>query len=357
MAAAGTATYTSEGGVFTVSGCGADIWGIADEFQYVYQRRFPAFEINTRVDSVQNVHAWTKAGLMVRTSLDPGAPQASIFVTPGKGVAFQRRTSQGATSISTSGAALTAPVWLRLTGFNGNVRAYYKKNLTDRWIFLGQEVLSNYSSVLPYVGLAVTSHADGTLATATFSQVRIGNILDWSSGGSIACSDCGASYDGTTFGLFARGSDIWGVADAFQFTATPISGDATITARVDQVDNTHAWAKAGVMFRETGEAGSKHVFAMVTPGKGVNLQYRAATNGLSASAASIGGTAPGWLSLQRAGNTFTAFWSTDGITFVPIGSITVTMNSRVLAGMAYTDHNTSVRGASRFEEPNFQQRP
>jgi hypothetical protein len=346
VAAAGDASFTN--GVFTVRGSGADIWGTADEFHFAYQQLTTQFEIVTRADSVQNVHAWTKAGLMVRTSLNPSAAQASIFVTPGKGVSFQRRLNQSAASVSTTVAGITAPVWLRLTGFNGRIWAYYKKNLTDRWTLVGSDVLSNYTAA--FVGLAVTSHADGTVATATFSQLRSGAIPDWRFGGGIGCGACGASYDGTVFGLFARSSDIWGLADAFEYIATPINGDATITARVDQVDNTHAWAKAGVMFRETKETGARNVLAMVTPGNGVNLQYRSVTNGQSVRAASIAGTAPGWLRLRRAGHTFTASWSTDGVTFVPIGSITVTMNSGILVGMAFTSHNTSVSGGSLFEE-------
>jgi VCBS repeat protein len=347
VAAAGDASFTN--GVFTVRGSGADIWGTADEFHFAYQQLTTQFEIVTRADSVQNVHAWTKAGLMVRTSLDPSAAQASIFVTPGKGVSFQRRLNQSAASVSTTVAGITAPVWLRLTGFNGRIWAYYKKNLTDRWTLVGSDVLSNYTAA--FVGLAVTSHADGTVATATFSQLRSGAIPDWGFGGGIGCGPCGASYDGTVFGLFARSSDIWGVADSFEYIATPIEGDATITVRVDQVDNTHAWAKAGIMFRETKETGARNVLAMATPGNGVNLQYRSVTNGQSVRAASIAGTAPGWLRLRRAGHTFTASWSTDGVTFVPIGSITVTMNSGILVGMAFTSHNTSVSGGSLFEEP------
>jgi len=43
------------------------------------------------VRDLQNTDPWAKAGLM-RESLEPGARHASIFVTPGQGVAFQRRT-------------------------------------------------------------------------------------------------------------------------------------------------------------------------------------------------------------------------------------------------------------------------
>jgi regulation of enolase protein 1 (concanavalin A-like superfamily) len=143
---------------------------------------------------------------------------------------------------------------------------------------------------------------------------------------------------------------VWGTGDAFTFLNTAWSGDGTITARVNAVDNTSVWAKAGVMIRETDTPGSKHVFLMVTPGKGVNLQYRAATSGTSAMAASIPGAAPGWLRLRRAGNTFTASWSTNGTTFNAVGSITVSMASAVKIGLALTSHNTSTQGSAHFDD-------
>ena len=347
VAAAGRTTF--DDGVWTVSGSGADIWGTADEFHFAYRQLPTEFEIQTRVDTVQNVHPWTKAGLMVRTSLDPGAPHASIFVTPGKGIAFQRRRSQGAASISTQGAALTAPVWLRLTGFRGVIRGYYKKDLTDRWTLLGQDTLSNYTTA--NVGLAVTSHADGTLATATFSNLRGGQMPEWVGPHAIGSNTARADYDGTDYALTARGPDIWGVGDAFAYlwTSTAAVPESTIIARVYSVDNTHAWAKAGVMFRESLAPGSKHVFAMVTPGKGLSLQYRPETSGQSVNAATVAGVAPRWLKLQRAGNTFTASYSTDGVTFVQFATATVLMAETATVGLATTSHNNSVEGTARFD--------
>ena len=60
-----------------MKGSGADIWGTADEFHYAYRAFNGAasgkIHLTTHVDSVQNVNAWTKAGLMVRASLDPGS--------------------------------------------------------------------------------------------------------------------------------------------------------------------------------------------------------------------------------------------------------------------------------------------
>ena len=193
----------------------------------------------------------------------------------------------------------TAPVWLRLTGFNGVIRGYYKKNLTDPWTLLGQDTLSNYTTAL--VGLAVTSHADGTMATATFSNLRGGQIPEWAGPRAIGSNTARADYDGTDYALTARGPDIWGVGDAFAYlwTGTAAVAESTIIARVYSVDNTHAWAKSGVMFRESLGPGSKHVFVMVTPGNGLSLQYRPETSGQSVSAANVTGVAPRWLKLQR----------------------------------------------------------
>jgi hypothetical protein len=296
---------------------------------------------------------------MVRTSLAANAPQASIFITPGNGVSFQRRKSPGATSLATTRAGVTAPVWLRLTAVNGVIRGYYKKTLTDRWTLVGQDTLANYTQA--NVGLAVTSHADSTLAKATFSNLRGGQLPEWVGPQAIGSNTAAATYDFTDYALTSRGADIWGVEDAFAYlwTSSRRVADATLTARVVSIDNTHAWAKAGVMFRESLDAGSKHVFLMVTPGKGVSLQYRAQTGGESFVAASAAGVAPRWLKLQRSGNTFTASYSVDGVTFVQFGPVTVAMPETAVLGLAHTTHNSTTAGTARFDnvllvQPGFQ---
>src|SRR5882672_1872766 len=56
---------------------------------------------------------------------------------------------------------------------------------------------------------------------------------------------------GSGFQVSASGDDIWNSADAFRFVYRPLSGDGEITAEVDSLNPTDAWAKAGVMIRET----------------------------------------------------------------------------------------------------------
>src|SRR5207249_830530 len=111
-----------------------------------------------------------------------------------------------------------------------------------------------------------------------------------------------------------------------------------------------AWTKAGVMFRNTPFTGeSAHVDAIVSPSKGVAMQYRAIAGGTSASAGRLAGLAPGWLRLTRRGNTFTSFWSTDGVHFTQIGSVSVVMNTGVSVGLAVTSHNATTPATATFD--------
>ena len=61
----GSATYPLNG-TFTVNGSGADIWGTADAFNFVYQKLSGDFQISARVTSEQNTNAGAKAGVMIR---------------------------------------------------------------------------------------------------------------------------------------------------------------------------------------------------------------------------------------------------------------------------------------------------
>jgi hypothetical protein len=174
VGAEGGESYDGDTDTYTVRGSGADIWGTGDEFHYVWTQQSGDFEVMARVDSVQNVNAWTKAGLMIRGNLHPGSVHASLFATPGKGVAFQRRTSQNGVSVHSDGPGTTAPVWLKLQRTGSTIAAYWRKTATDNWIMVGQETLSGLPSD-PLVGLAVSSHADGKVASASFSQVVVQN--------------------------------------------------------------------------------------------------------------------------------------------------------------------------------------
>jgi len=68
--------------------------------------------------------------------------------------------------------------------------------------------------------------------------------------------------------IYANGDDIWNQADAFRFTYREFEGDFEIIAQVESLDDTNAWAKAGLMARESTSPGSRYAFIHVTPAPG-----------------------------------------------------------------------------------------
>ena len=109
---AGNSLYAN--GVFTVSGAGADIQGSADAFRFDYMTVTGDCTIIARVASVQNMDAWSKAGVMIRAGLDANAANAFIALTSGNGVTWQSRLTAGGGTSWNQTAGLNAPYWVKL---------------------------------------------------------------------------------------------------------------------------------------------------------------------------------------------------------------------------------------------------
>ena len=163
-----------------------------------------------------------------------------------------------------------------------------------------------------------------------------------------------ASYASGIYTINGSGTDIWDGADGFHFVYKTLNGNGEITARVDSMENTHEWAKAGVMIRETMNNDSKHAMMVITPSsgedKGTSFQRRTST-GSSSSAYTPGNNIipPYWMKVVRNGNDFTAYISNDGNNWSQQGSaVTISMNSSVYIGLVVTAHNNSELNTSTF---------
>src|SRR6185295_15168786 len=125
------------------------------------------------------------------------------------------------------------------------------------------------------------------------------------------------SLNGSVFQVSASGGDIWDAADGFRFVYKPLSGDGEISARVVSLAPSDAWAKAGVMIRESLAADSAFAMSVATPSNGRGFQYRAAPGAGAGLVPGSAGAAPTWLRVTRAGNTFSGACSSDGLTWTP----------------------------------------
>jgi hypothetical protein len=121
-----------------------------------------------------------------------------------------------------------------------------------------------------------------------------------------------------------------------------LAGTGSIVAKVESIDNTNAWAKAGVMIRETLDADSKHAMMIVSAASSVSFQRRIEMGGDSTSDNDSSGiTAPYWVKLERdiAGN-FSAYSSANGTLWQKLGtSELIQMGTNAYIGLAVTSHN------------------
>jgi uncharacterized protein YjdB/beta-glucanase (GH16 family) len=171
---AGNASHS--GSTFTAQGSGADIWGTADEFRYIHQTVSGDVTITARVASLGNTDPWAKAGVMIRETTAANSRHAFTGVTVGNGLAFQRRLTAGAESEHTAGPAGTVPYWVRLTRAGNVISSFVSTNGTT-WTQVGAATTITMATAVQ-VGLAVTSHNDAVLNTATFDNVTVstGNV-------------------------------------------------------------------------------------------------------------------------------------------------------------------------------------
>ncbi|MGD0744819.1 MAG: beta-galactosidase GalA [Verrucomicrobiota bacterium] len=159
------------GGQFTVSGSGADIWGTADAFQfvYVYVPACTNCDIRARVLGVADTQSNAKTAVMIRESLAANSRHASADVEASEGIEFLWRTNTGSTSISGVASGLTAPYWVRLTRTNDTFQAYCSPD-GNAWAQIGSAVTISMSNNV-YAGLAVCSHNNSALNTSVLDNV------------------------------------------------------------------------------------------------------------------------------------------------------------------------------------------
>ena len=169
-------------GAITMSGAGADIWYAADEFRFACKTLTGNGSISARVDGLVQRDAWSKAGVMIRQSLDPGSAFAAVYMTGDNGVRYQARLrnlvdATSDTEVATAEQiALREPVWIKIERTGGECRGYYSADGV-KWTAMSwnPQTVSLGDPVL--IGLAVTSHVAGNPSVAEFSDVKMSGTV------------------------------------------------------------------------------------------------------------------------------------------------------------------------------------
>ena len=345
-------------GTWTVQGGGGDIWGTSDQFHLVSQALAGDGPVTARVTAQSATDPWAKAGVMLRQTTDAASAYYAVEVTPGNGLVVQYRPSAGAGAAMAAQLAGATPVYVRATRAGSTFTASTSSDGLTWTPVAGSSVTMSVSGAMQ-AGLAITSHNTQAAGTVTFSGVVVGTgAPPGGCPGGWTCADVGSAtpagsqtVSGTTLTVRGGGGDIWGTGDQFHLAALPVAGDATVTARVTAQGSTNPWAKAGVMLRQTADAGSAYYAIEVTPGNGLVVQDRTATGAAAGMPASVAGGVPAYLRVARSGSTFTAYTSADGATWTPVAgsSATLSVSGGMLAGLAVTSHDTAQVSAVTFD--------
>ena len=202
-----------------------------------------------------------------------------------------------------------------------------------------------------YVGLAVTSHSDGALCTATFAKVSLVSLPSpWLTADIGSTGAKGSAIDANgAFTVLGSGTDISNSADAFRYIYENGAGDCDIMAQVTMLGDTDPWARAGVMVRETLDPGAPNAALVVTPGNGVVFQCRTNRGGSTSLLGRSSGSLPAWVRLIRSGNFFAGYVSANGTHWAQVGAMqNFTMAASVYLGLPVASHNNACLTTATF---------
>jgi len=158
------------------------------------------------------------------------------------------------------------------------------------------------------------------------------------------------SYDATAgiYTMTGAGSNIWGGADQFHFAPKELTGNGSITLRVDNiVPSTHGDPRIGVMIRDTLDPGAANATLFVEPDPRTRLTQRLhlGEDTTTVVLTEVGETPlPTWIRLSRQGFTFKAERSSDGATWRALtddagaSSANIAMTDPVYIGLVVCSH-------------------
>jgi TolB protein len=165
---------TGHGGIYRVTGGGANIWGSADAFHYVWTRRSGDLHIAADIAWAINAAAGDphrKAGLMIRRNLTPGSPYADVMVHGDGTISLQYREVQDGPTYQIVSATNSRSARVRLEREGDYV--YFSVGPPGGAL---THAGGNYRIALGpdyHVGLAVSAHDNGLTETATFANVEM----------------------------------------------------------------------------------------------------------------------------------------------------------------------------------------
>jgi|GEM_PF-2897296 len=157
-----------------------------------------------------------------------------------------------------------------------------------------------------------------------------------------------SDISGASYGITSYGYGVNGLADAFRYVYTTLSGDGEIVARIDSLSASSSKAQAGVMIRESSWLGSKNAFLYLTRSKGGYFTYRSTTSWVTHEEDKFKADSGSWLRLVREGRKISAYISADADQWQKLGDVNISMGKKVEIGLAVSSHSLFGKSEAEF---------
>jgi hypothetical protein len=159
-------------GALTLVAGGNDIWGTADRFYFTYLPMTGSLcKVQARISSLTGPSEWTKCGVMLRETLEPGSRNAATLVTPANGVRFQHRLAPDGFTADSKASGVTAPVYLRAVRSGNRFSGWFSGDGTN-WTRIGTPQTITMDDTI-YAGFVLSSREPGTAASAELDHLGI----------------------------------------------------------------------------------------------------------------------------------------------------------------------------------------
>ncbi len=156
----------------TIYGGGDDIWNESDQFRLVSKEVQGDFTLTATLNSLEYSHGYAKAGLMIRTDTSPGSSHVMIHAFPSGTTALGWRESANGRMQEVQTDNHAWPIHLRLTRKDGTITGEFSTDSTT-WRPVAKPVALESTDGASRVGMAVLSHDNTALTTASFENIQL----------------------------------------------------------------------------------------------------------------------------------------------------------------------------------------
>ncbi|HLX92568.1 MAG TPA: T9SS type A sorting domain-containing protein, partial [Puia sp.] len=161
-------------GIYTIQGSGSDIGGTDDQFQYAFTNLTGDEHVYAEVLTQDAASSLDKAGLMFRDSVSNTSRFIFLGTTNSGGIVLEYRSTPGGPTTTVTVPGLAAPYWIELNKSGTQYTAYISPTGTlNTWTQVGSTVDLGFGTATDNVGMAVSSHNNSALSTATFGDFTI----------------------------------------------------------------------------------------------------------------------------------------------------------------------------------------